>query len=148
MLHAPSTSDAAHTTLSDQCTQTLTLHVMDLPLKELDRLQKLSAFPSVPSHPSSTLSVLTASALATGKGKQTVGVSDSLDSLLASLHDVKARIESGIASEQDLASVARIVEEKKKEIDERQKEIHATLGRIGKSLDKVCVSSELTEDEY
>lgn len=110
---------------------------MDVPLKELDRLQKLTNFSSRHSRSNSTLSAISASSLAAGKGKQTVGVSESLDSLLASLRDIKERIESGTASEHDLANVAKVVEERKKEIDERQKEIHATLGRIGKSLDKV-----------
>ncbi|EJD06029.1 ubiquitin-protein ligase E3 [Fomitiporia mediterranea MF3/22] len=87
---------------------------MDIPLKELDKLQKLTT---------------------NGKGKS-VGVAESLDGLLAALRDVKERVESGTASEQDVANIEKIVEERRKEIDERQKEVHATLGRIGKALDK------------
>lgn len=64
-------------------------------------------------------------------------MSDTLDGLLAALHDVKERIEAGIASENDTANLSQVVHEKRSEVEDRQKEIHGTLGRIGKALDKV-----------
>ena len=110
---------------------------MDTALKELDKLQKLTSFNSGPSSSNSTLSFLTSQSLGNGKGKQTIGIAEALDGLLEALRDVKERVESGTASEYDVANIAKIVEERKKEIDDRQKEIHATMGRIGKALDKV-----------
>ncbi|KAL5533317.1 hypothetical protein ACEPAF_5093 [Sanghuangporus sanghuang] len=103
---------------------------MDAVIKELDRLQNLTSFDPGPSS-SGLTSPFTAQ-----KGKQTIGVAEALDGLLAALRDVKERVESGTASEHDVANIAKIVEERKKEIDDRQKEIHATIGRIGKALDK------------
>ncbi|KAL5490492.1 hypothetical protein ACEPAI_5325 [Sanghuangporus weigelae] len=103
---------------------------MDAAIKELDRLQNLTSFDPGPSSLSST------SPFTAQKGKQTIGVAEALDGLLAALRDVKERVESGTASEHDVANIAKIVEERKKEIDDRQKEIHATIGRIGKALDK------------
>lgn len=72
-----------------------------------------------------------------GKSK-TPAIHDSLNSLLQSLHAQKKRLEAGIASEAELATLAKTVESRKKEIDERQKEIYNSLARYGKSLDKVC----------
>lgn len=83
--------------------------------------------------------MLSASTISAGKGKQTVGVSDTLDGLLAALRDVKERIEAGTASEADVTNIARIVDERRSDVEDRQKEIHGTLGRIGKTLDKVRV---------
>ncbi|KAL5511842.1 hypothetical protein ACEPAH_5060 [Sanghuangporus vaninii] len=103
---------------------------MDAVLKELDRLQSLTSFDPGPSSSGLT------SPFTVQKGKQTIGVAEALDGLLAALRDVKERVESGTASEHDVANIAKIVEERKKEIDDRQKEIHATIGRIGKALDK------------
>lgn len=97
---------------------------MDAPLKELAKLEKLTAFTP---HGS----------LLPAKSKSTAVV-ESLDSLLLLLRDVKQRLEAGAASEEDVTGIYRIVEEKKKEIDERQKEVHASLARYGKALDKVC----------
>ncbi|KAH8117552.1 ubiquitin-protein ligase E3 [Phellopilus nigrolimitatus] len=114
---------------------------MDGPLKELDKLQKLTAFTSEPFSLHSILSIPTAVALNGGKGKHTTSIVDALDGLLAALRDVKERVESGTASEEDVANVAKIVEERKKEIEERQKEIHASLGRVGKALDKKFTNS-------
>ena len=93
---------------------------MDAALKELDKLQQL-----------------TSDSPSTGKSK-TPAIHDSLNSLLQSLHAQKKRLEAGIASEAELATLAKTVESRKKEIDERQKEIYNSLARYGKALDKVC----------
>ena len=93
---------------------------MDAALKELDKLQQL-----------------TSDSPSTGKSK-TPAIHDSLNSLLQSLHAQKKRLEAGIASEAEFAALAKTVELRKKEIDERQKEIYNSLARYGKALDKVC----------
>jgi hypothetical protein len=93
--------------------------VMDTVLKELEKLQKL-----VSDEPS------------TGKSK-TPAIQESLNSLLQTLHVQKKRLEAGLATEAELSSLARTVEARKKEIDERQKEIYNSLARYGKALDKV-----------
>ena len=93
---------------------------MDAALKELDKLQQL-----------------TSDSPSTGKSK-TPAIQDSLNSLLQTLHAQKKRLEAGIASEAELATLAKTVESRKKEIDERQKEIYNSLARYGKALDKVC----------
>jgi hypothetical protein len=92
---------------------------MDVALKELDKLQQL-----------------TSDSPPTGKSK-TPAIQDSLNSLLQTLHAQKKRLEAGIASEAELATLAKTVESRKKEIDERQKEIYNSLARYGKALDKV-----------
>lgn len=107
---------------------------MDTAIKELQKLQKLTEFE--PAKLKTTISVLSAASLA-NKSKVTTGVVDSLDGLLASLRDVKERLEAGSASEDDILAISTTIEERKKEIDDRQKEAYATLGRIGKALDKV-----------
>ena len=95
---------------------------MDGPLKELAKLEKLTS--SAPS----------------AKGKAP-SIHDSLDALLSSLHEVKSRLDSGPASDEDFDAVAKLVENSKKEIDERQKEIYNSLARFGKVLDKVRTPS-------
>ena len=107
---------------------------MDTAIKELQKLQKLTEFE--PSKPNATISVLSAASLAS-KSKVTTGVVDSLDGLLASLRDIKERLEAGSASEDDIMAITTTIDERKKEIDDRQKEAYATMGRIGKALDKV-----------
>ena len=92
---------------------------MEAPLKELDRLNKLAS-----DEPSM------------GKSK-TPAIQDSLDSLLQTLHVQKKRLEAGLATEAELTMLAGTVEARKKEIDERQKEIYNSLARYGKTLDKV-----------
>lgn len=92
---------------------------MDVALKELDKLEKL-----------------TSDAPSMGKNK-TPAIQDSLNSLLHTLHVQKKRLEAGSASETELATLARTVEARKKEIDERQKEIYNSLARYGKALDRV-----------
>lgn len=93
--------------------------VMETALKELEKLQKL-----VSDEPS------------TGKSKAPA-IQESLNSLLQTLHVQKKRLEAGIATEAELTTLARTVEARKKEIDERQKEIYNSLARYGKALDKV-----------
>lgn len=100
---------------------------MEGPLKELTKLEQLTSFSPSSSHASSS----------SGKAKSTQSIADSLDHLLYALRDIKERLEAGTASEEDVGNVWRIVEERKKEIDDRQKEIHATLGKVGKAIDKV-----------
>jgi E3 ubiquitin-protein transferase RMND5 len=92
---------------------------METALKELEKLQKL-----VSDEPS------------TGKTK-TPAIQESLNSLLQTLHVQKKRLEAGLATEAELTLLARTVEARKKEIDERQKEIYNSLARYGKALDKV-----------
>ncbi|KAF7338338.1 CTLH domain-containing protein [Mycena venus] len=88
---------------------------MDGPLKELAKLEKLtSASP--------------------GKGKATI--SDSLDSLLQSLRDARAAIQPGPVSPDLLLQLSQAVDIKKKEVDDRQKEIYNSVSRLGKALDK------------
>jgi E3 ubiquitin-protein transferase RMND5 len=103
---------------------------MDAALKELDKLEKLSS-----------------DAPSTGKNK-TPPIQESLESLLHTLHVQKKRLEAGLSDEAELATLARTVEARKKEIDERQKEIYNSLARYGKALDKVssifrCLRYEL-----
>jgi len=93
--------------------------VMEAALKELEKLQKLTS-----DEPS------------TSKGK-TPAIQESLNSLLQTLHAQKKRLEAGLANEAELTTLARTVEARKKEIDERQKEIYNSLARYGKALDKV-----------
>ncbi|TDL27504.1 hypothetical protein BD410DRAFT_782593 [Rickenella mellea] len=99
---------------------------MDAPLKELTKLEKLTAF--------------TSSNQPQSKSKS-ISVAESLDALLFSLRDVKQRLEAGAAGEADVAGIHRMVEERKKEIEDRQKEVHASLARYGKTLDKRFASS-------
>lgn len=94
---------------------------MDGPLKELAKLEKLASN-------------------ASAKGKAP-NINDSLDALLHSLREVKDRLQVGSATEDTLSILARTVEGKKKEVDERQKEVYNTLNRLGKTLDKVRAMS-------
>ena len=93
--------------------------VMDTAYKELEKLQKLTS-----DEPSM------------GKSK-TPAIQDSLNSLLQTLHMQKKRLEAGLPTEAELAELPRTVEARKKEMDERQKEIYNSLARYGKVLDKV-----------
>lgn len=105
---------------------------MDTPLKELARLEKLQAFSSPRSTPSKTVP------------KESPSVSETVDSLLSSLQELKQRVEAGTTSEEVVHDVVRLVEEKKKELDERQKEIHGSLGKLGKAIDKVSAIPPLS----
>jgi len=89
---------------------------MEGPLKELAKLEKLTENVSA-------------------KGKSP-SISDSLDSLLQSLLDVKDRLEAGTETEDTFGQLALTVEARKKEADERLKEVYSSLSRVGKALDK------------
>ncbi|KAF8959038.1 CTLH/CRA C-terminal to lish motif domain-containing protein [Flammula alnicola] len=86
---------------------------MDALLKELTKLEKLTA--------------------ANSKGPS---IGQSLDSLLQSLHQAKEDFLLGNCSEEYIRQLAQTVEAKKKEVDERQKEVYSVLSRLGKALDK------------
>ncbi|OJA14004.1 hypothetical protein AZE42_07006 [Rhizopogon vesiculosus] len=87
---------------------------MDAPLKELLKLEKLTE---------------------KAQGK-TPSIDNSLDSLLQSLREAKDRINAGSITEETYVLLAQTVEAKKKEIDEKQKEIYNGIARFGKALDK------------
>ncbi|SRR5258707_1170983 len=93
-------------------------------LKELDKLEFLfhgtSEAPNAPSFKAKSLSI-----------------PKSLDGLLGALTDAKCQLASGVSPDVVKDSLGKVVEDRKKDIDERQKEIYNSLGRIGKSLDKV-----------
>lgn len=86
---------------------------MEGPLKELVKLEKLTA----------------------SKGKAP-SISDSLDAILSSLHDVKNQLEKGQVDQDTLQQLSRTVEAKKRDIDDRQKEVYSSVSRLGKALDK------------
>ncbi|KAJ6547509.1 hypothetical protein B0H19DRAFT_1221514 [Mycena capillaripes] len=88
---------------------------MDGPLKELAKLEKLSAGTS-------------------GKGKSSI--SDSLDSLLQSLREARDAIQPGAVSPDVLLQLSQAVDLRKKDVDDRQKEIYSSISRLGKALDK------------
>lgn len=94
-------------------------------LKELDKLEFLFHTASTP--PRSSIKAKSPS------------IPSSLDALLASLHDAKRQLASGASPGEVGGRLSKVIDEKKKDIDERQKEIYNSLGRIGKTLDKVCV---------
>ncbi|KAJ7452477.1 CTLH/CRA C-terminal to lish motif domain-containing protein [Mycena galericulata] len=89
---------------------------MDGPLKELAKLEKLTAGGS-------------------GKGKSP-SIADSLDSLLYSLREARDAIQPGTVSPDFLLQLSQTVDLKKKEVDDRQKEIYNSVSRLGKALDK------------
>ncbi|KAG7092412.1 hypothetical protein E1B28_008769 [Marasmius oreades] len=89
---------------------------MDGPIKELSKLEKL-----------------TANTPARGK---TASINDSLDSLLEALEPTKQAAQSGEASSQTWKSLVDTLESKKKEIDDRQKEVYSSMSRLGKAIDK------------
>jgi hypothetical protein len=88
---------------------------MDAPLKELARLEKL--------------------ANAKGKGPS---IPSTLDSLLQTLQQAKEALQTGELSPEQFIALTQTIEAKKKEIDERQKEVYSATSRFGKALDKVC----------
>ena len=94
---------------------------MDTLLKELGKLEKLTSGTSP-------------------KGKAP-SIIESLDSLLESLREVKDRFQAGTATEDTLGVLSKTIEARKKEIDEKQKEIYNSLQRYGKSLDKVRLTN-------
>ncbi|KAF5381024.1 hypothetical protein D9615_003911 [Tricholomella constricta] len=86
---------------------------MEGPLKELAKLEKLTAT----------------------KGKAP-SVNDSLDALLSSLQDLKDKLADSDADEETLRQLSRTIEAKKKDVDDRQKEVYTSVSRLGKALDK------------
>ncbi|RDB21319.1 Protein RMD5 A [Hypsizygus marmoreus] len=86
---------------------------MEGPLKELAKLEKLTA----------------------AKGN-VASISDSLDAILFSLQDAKKLFTEHGVDNDTLRNLARTVELKKKEVDERQKEVYSSVSRLGKALDK------------
>ena len=99
------------------------LHNMDTALKELTKLEKVTA--------------------PNNKGPS---INQSIDSLLQALQDAKAAVFAGHCTDDYLKQLALTVETKKKEIDERQKEIYNILSRLGKALDKVTLFEELQSE--
>ena len=91
---------------------------MEAPLKELAKLESL-----------------------TEVGGKPRSIADSLDSLLLSLQEVKTRLSEVAADEAALRDLVQAVESRKKEVDERQKEVYSSVSRLGKTLDKVSSSS-------
>ncbi len=83
---------------------------MEASLKELAKLEKVTPLD--------------------GKGKYP-SISDSISGLVDSLESLK---EAGAI---DPSQVLRIIEAKKKDIDEHQKEVYSAMSRLGKTLDKV-----------
>jgi hypothetical protein len=70
-------------------------------------------------------------------------ISQSLDALLSTLHELRQQVGDdgpSTATEDDFQALTKTVEEKKKCVEERQKEVYASLARMGKLLDKVCLS--------
>jgi predicted nucleic acid-binding Zn-ribbon protein len=91
---------------------------MEGTLKELAKLEKLT------------------DSKTSAKGKFP-SISDSLDSLLQSLRDVKDRLQAGTETQDTFGQLAVTVEARKKETEDKQKEIYSSLSRFGKALDKV-----------
>jgi hypothetical protein len=87
---------------------------MEVPLKELAKLERL-----------------------TGLGGKPPSIPDALESLLFSLQEVKDRISEVAVDEASLRNLVRAMESRKKEVDERQKEVYSSVARLGKALDKV-----------
>ncbi|KIK93160.1 hypothetical protein PAXRUDRAFT_829243 [Paxillus rubicundulus Ve08.2h10] len=79
------------------------------------------------------------------KGKNP-SVDTSLDSLLQSLYEVRSRIEAGTVTGDTFALLAQTVETRKKEIDDKQREVYNAIARFGKALDKRFTQSLPTYD--
>ncbi|KAF9451079.1 hypothetical protein P691DRAFT_724908 [Macrolepiota fuliginosa MF-IS2] len=86
---------------------------MDASLKELAKLEKL--------------------ATAKGGGPS---IPNTLDSLLQNLQQARDAVEASDLSPEQFIALAQTIEAKKKEIDERQKEVYSSTSRFGKALDK------------
>ena len=87
---------------------------MEIPSKELAKLERLTA-----------------------AGGNPPSIPDSLDTLLFSLQEVRLRLSDLAADEVTLRNLVQSVESRKKEVDERQKEVYSSISRLGKALDKV-----------
>ena len=88
--------------------------IMDASLKELTRLETLTA--------------------SDGKSPSII---DSLDSLLGSLHEAKEEFLISNCTEEQLNQLTQTIESKKKEVEDRQKEVYSVMSRFGRTLDKV-----------
>ncbi|TFK54937.1 hypothetical protein OE88DRAFT_1653512 [Heliocybe sulcata] len=93
---------------------------MEGPMKELNKLEQLTSNTS------------------SAKSKS---VEDSLDSLLQYLQQVQDRLKAGTETQDTFVNLAKTVEARKKDVDDRQKEIYNSLARYGKALDKKFTSS-------
>ncbi|EAU88585.1 ubiquitin-protein ligase E3 [Coprinopsis cinerea okayama7 len=91
---------------------------MEAPLKELTKLERL----------------------ATAKGKA-ASIQGSLDSLLQALQQAKVAAASGDVNSDHIQNLSKTVEGKKKEVEERQKEIYSSMSRFGKAWDKKFTTS-------
>ena len=87
---------------------------MDASLKELTRLETLTA--------------------SDGKSPSLM---DSLDSLLGSLREAKEEFLGGNCTGEQLNQLTQTIESKKKEVEDRQKEVYSVMSRFGRTLDKV-----------
>lgn len=98
---------------------------MEGPLKELGKLESLTSEPSKSKSPS---------------------IQTSLDSLLASLKETKNAIAAGGVDPGRLQALAQTVETRKKDIEDKQKEVYSSMARFGKAWDKVrgCYTLELS----
>jgi hypothetical protein len=86
---------------------------MDAPLKEVAKIEKLSSKERFyPAH-------------------------DSLEVILSALREARSQVLARHANEHTFTHLSSLVDTKKKEIDERQKEMYSSLSRLGKALDKV-----------
>ncbi|EIW85231.1 hypothetical protein CONPUDRAFT_48700 [Coniophora puteana RWD-64-598 SS2] len=88
---------------------------MDGPLKELAKIEKL------------------ADRDASGK---LPAIQTSLDALLHSLNDAKDRIQANNVSPDTYALLVQSVDARKKDIDDKQKELYNAIAKLGKALDK------------
>lgn len=68
---------------------------------------------------------------------KSAAIGDSLDALLADLHQAQAALRTGIDPQSVMKAVNVNTEIHKKQIDERQKELHNAHLRFGKAVDKV-----------
>jgi hypothetical protein len=94
-------------------------------LKELDKLEFLFHNASTPAP--SSIKVKSPS------------IPSSLDALLSSLNDAKRQLDSRVSPNTVGAQISNAIDGRKKDIDERLKEVYNSLGRIGKTLEKVNV---------
>ncbi|KAG5353958.1 RMD5 like protein [Termitomyces sp. T112] len=86
---------------------------MDGPLKELAKLEIITSKGKVPS------------------------INDTLDAILLSLYDAKRNLEdSDVIDEEMLKRLSQTIDAKKRDIDDRQKEVYSSVSRLGKALDK------------
>jgi len=92
---------------------------MDAPLKELGKLEKLTSKSS------------------------SWGKAEAVDAIIAALQNVKELAATGEVSEETWKTLCETLEAKKKEVDERQKEVYNSVARLGKAIDKVRTRATL-----